>query len=70
MTKWPSEFMLPANDERVCSDSYWKIEKFPSRNHKSTKIKMVDKQPPPSFQAPNPAAIPRNALLIFFSRLH
>lgn len=26
---------------------------------------MVDKQPPPSFQAPNPAAIPRSALLIF-----
>jgi len=47
---------------------YLKMSNEPSSHHKSAKISNVPKQPPPSFDAPHPAAAPRNSLLIIPSR--
>src|SRR6187402_2988915 len=44
---------------------YWKMLKFPSSHHSRMNTRMVVKHPPPSFLAPQPAATPRNSLLIF-----
>jgi hypothetical protein len=44
---------------------YWKMPKWPRSHHKRKKMTMVERQPKPSFFAPQPAAMARNILLIF-----